>query len=154
MAIDLNENVVRHLPKNRIPLQDRIYLGYVDGYDHWLVVEEWEFRIYDYEYWSWDSIEDGDHEEETWWAESCDYFADADGCMDTDSCQYTAPKFEWKDAVEMANEIYTACDDCLEDISYSVYDWVNVSQQLVDFISRGLLKVKEYQDSLVYCYYK
>lgn len=153
MAIGLNYNCIKHLPKNRIPLQDRMYLGYVDNYDHWLVVEEWEFRVYNYEYWSWESIEEN-HEDETWRAESCDYFADADGCLDMDTCEYAVPKFEWKDAVEMANEIYTACEEDLEDMSYSVYDWVNPSQQLVDFISRGLLKVKEYQDSLVYCYYK
>ena len=153
MVIDLNTNCMKHLPKNRIPLQHRMYLGYVDNYDHWLVVEEWEFRVYNYEYWSWESIEEN-HEDETWWAESCDYFTDADGCMDVDTCEYTVLKFEWKDAVEMANEIYTACEEDLEDVSYSVYDWVNPSQQLVDFISRGLFKVKEYQDSLVYCYYK
>ena len=65
--IDLErDKYIKHLPSHQIMLGDECCLGYDNSYDFWLVFEEWEFRIYTYEWWSYDSIIDWEHENEDW----------------------------------------------------------------------------------------
>lgn len=148
------DNEIKHLPTKRILVGDRMYLGYVDSYDCWLVVEEWEFRIYNYEYWSRDSIQDWEHEDETWWSECDTYFAGPDGCFDTDTCEYVVAEFDSDKPEVMAEELLARCDLDLEDVSYRISDNNEPSVELINFIKSGLEKIGRYDGSLVYQYYK
>ena len=146
--IDLQrDKCIKHLPKNQIALGDECCLGFDNSYDFWLVFEEWEFRIYSYEWWSYDSIVDWEHEDQHWWRYCNDFFKWTDGCLDLDSCEYLPVKFENTNPEWMAYEIWEACDD-LED-RYSISDWNDEwpNDKLVNFI-------KEHLMNKIYCYYK
>ena len=143
--IDLAGDYIKHLPQKRIPREDELCLGYCDNYDYWLVFEEWEFRIYDYEWWSNDSI--ANHEWEDWYDEVDNYFAGGDDYLDKNTCEYMSLKFENNNSEWMAYEIWEACDN-LEDrfsITDNTDEWPN--DKLVNFI-------KEHSMNRVYCYYK
>lgn len=144
--IDLSGDYIKHLPKQQIMLGDECCLGYDNCRDYRLVFEEWEFRIYNYEYWSYDSIVDWEHEEEDWWGDCNDYFKGGDWCLDLNSCEYMSLKFENNNPVWMAYEIWEACD-ALEN-RYLISDWNDEwpNDKLVNFIKEHLMGV--------YCYYK
>ena len=156
----LFEDQIRHLPKATISKEDSYYLGYVDGCDVRLVVEEWEFRIYNYERWSYDSIREWDHEDESWWGDCCIYFSGASDCLDEDTVEYSVPKFDSYIPKEMAIEIAEKCSEELEDIAFvretdSPYeDRLIPKKELVEFICNALEKVDEYKHNFVFYYYK
>ena len=152
--IDLFDNAIKHLPEIKIPSENMLYLWYTDNYDVRLVVEEWEFRVYNYEYWSWDSIRDGDHEDEEWWGSINNYFDNSWDCLDKDTCEYVPIKFETDIPLDMASEIVSACN-FLADVGNRVLNsdgWA--TNDLITFIKDGLIKIWMYKNTLVYCYYK
>ena len=145
--IDLARDYIKHLPSKPIPREDLLCLGYRDSYDYRLVFEEWEFRVYNYQWRSMDSIIDSHHENEDWRDDCFTYFKWGDGCLDKDTCEYATVKFGNNNPEDMAYEIWSACDD-LED-RYSISDgndeWPN--DKLINFIKEHLL-------NKIYCYYK
>lgn len=149
----LFDNEVRHLPQKIIPAEDSFYLGYVENNDVRLVIEEGEFRVYNYEWWSWESINEN-HYDEWWWVDIGEYFGGGCDCMDRDTCQYSVVEFDSKDAVDMAIELANVCTEELEDTSYVREDNERVRQNLVDFIRRWMWMVDSYKNSFVYYYYK
>lgn len=144
---------INHIPDKMIKEEDYLYLGYIDNRDVLLAVEDWEFRIYQYEYWSWDSIVDGDHENEDWWCNNDSLFARADGCMDSATCCYSVPKFESDRPIEMAIELAHRCSEDLEDDG-NCRDWNGVAVKLINFLTSWVEKIKNYNRSKVYAYYK
>lgn len=146
--IDLTGEYTSHLPRHLILREDECCLGYKDSYDYWLVFEEWEFRVYSYEWWSYDSIVGWGHENEDWYSDCDNYFQWADDFLDRETCVYRTLEFENTNPEWMAREIWEACDDILEDC-YSItcddWDWPN--DKLINFI-------KEHSMNRVYCYYK
>lgn len=144
--IDLSGDYIRHLPEKLISREDSLCLGYCDNWDYWLVFEEWELRIYNYEWWSYDTCR-GEHWDEDWWACTDCYFEWTDGCLDKITCEYMSLKFENTNPEWMAYEIWEACDN-LED-RYSISDWNDEwpNDKLVNFI-------KEHSMNRAYCYYK
>lgn len=151
--LDLFNPAIKHLPKLKIPAENMLYLGYSDNYDVRLVVEEWEFRVYNYEYWSWDSITDGEHEDEDWWANIENYFGNGWDCFDKDTCEYVPIKFETDIPLDMASEIILACDN-LEEVGHRVSEEWLPTDDLITFLKAGLIKIWMYNNTLVYCYYK
>ena len=149
----ITDNCIYHIPEKMIKEEDYMYLGYVDNRDALLVVEEWEFRIYQYEYWSWDSIVDGNHEDEDWWCNNDSLFCRADGCMDWATCCYSVPKFESDRPADMALELANRCSEDLEDDG-NCRDWVFVAEKLIKFLTSWIEKIKDYDRSKVYAYYK
>lgn len=152
--LDLFNNAKHHIPREKIPKENCMFLGYADCRDFVLAIEEWEFRIYSYEYWSWDSITDGEHENEDWWANIETYFWEWDGCFDMATCEYVVPNFQSHNILDMASDLYLSCEDRLEDISYIIDDEWIPSDALLKFLKRGQEKIREFNDTLVYCYYK
>ena len=150
----LFDNKTNHLPQKIIPTENFFYLGYTDNYDVRLVIEEWEFRLYDYEWWSWESINEN-HYDEWWWVDIGEYFQGCWDCMDRDTCEYSVVHFDTNNPEEMALELANVCDEELEDTSYvREEDNIRVRQNLVDFIRKGMEKVEAYKNSFVYYYYK
>lgn len=146
--IDLHRgNYKKHFPQKRIKSEDMCCLGYDNSWDFWLVFEEWEFRIYTYEWWSYDGVRDWGYENEDWYEDVNNYFADGDDYLDKDTCEYMSLKFENNNPEWMAYEIWEACDD-LED-RYSISDWNDEwpNDKLVNFIT-------DHIKNKVYCYYK
>lgn len=146
--IDLKcRNYKKHLPQKRITSEDMCCLGYDGSWDFWLVFEEWEFRIYIYEWWSYDNIVDWEHEWEDWYSEVDNYFARVDNFLDTDSCKYFTVEFVNNNPEGMAYEIREACDN-LEDcysITCAEWDWPN--NKLINFIANHI-------KNKVYLYYE
>lgn len=149
----LFDDEIPHIPKKTI--RDLIYLWYCDWYEAWLCVEDWEFRIYNYEWWGHDSLVDWWYEDETWWAWADSYFDCADECLDVDTIRYSIPMFSSNEPKEMAEQLLEACKADLEDTATHLeavggWPW----QALIDFITNWLRKIAEYENRLVYCYYK
>lgn len=145
-------NVVKHLPNKPIKREDFYILGYTDNYDVYLVIEEWEFRIYNYEYWSYENIHEN-HEDEDWRDGVGEYFEGMEDYMDTDTCEYSVAEFENKTPIEMAIELANRCEEDLEDC-YNARDWASVSTRLINFITAWLTKIAQYKWQRVYGYYK
>ena len=150
--LNLLDNGIKHLPNKRISQQNLMYLGYSDNYDIVLAVEEWEFRIYNYEFWSEDSIY-SDHEDEDWRTNVNHYFWTGSDCFDMDTCEYVVAKFENDNPLDMASELILACD-VLEDVSHRISDeWVP-TDELIQFMKHWLMEIAKYNGALVYGYYK
>lgn len=151
----LFNNVVKHLPEKPIKRENLFALGYVESYDVWLAIEDWEFRIYNYEWWSYDSIVGWEHEDEDWWCDCCQYFLDTCDCMDKSTCEYSVAEFTNRCPEDMAQELLNICIDQLEDVGIHMEDdgWVP-SKALIDFIRDWMKKVEKYKDSFVFYYYK
>lgn len=158
MVMSFFEWAIKHLPDKTIPREDYISLGYVDWYDVLLVIEEWEFRIYNYEYWGYDAIEDWEHGDEDWYAHIDDYFPWMWDFLDKDTCEYKVAEFESNNPFDMAHEILMACEERLDDMGGRIYDMSNEitrpSSELILFMERWLKEVAKYNGSLVYQYYK
>jgi hypothetical protein len=149
----LFDDEIPHIPKKTI--EDLIYLWFVDWYEVWLCVEDWEFRIYNYEYWDYNSIVDNWHQDETWRDYADNYFDCACDCLDVDTIRYSIPMFSSNEPKEMAKQLLETCKADLEDTAThleatSGWPW----QALIDFIAKWLEKIAEYENRLVYCYYK
>lgn len=151
--VDLNYNPIRHLPKEHIPKENIFWLGFWDGYEFLLVIEEWEFRIYNYEYWSDESIYDS-HQDEDWWTSIQNYFWVWDDCLDTDTCEYSVAKFENDTPIAMAGELLAVCREKLDDLNWALDDNWWPSTGLIGFIARGIVENMTYGKQKVYTYYK
>lgn len=147
----LFDKTVKNIPKKHISKEDCMYLGYVDSYCVWLVVEEWEFRIYNYEEWREEDLRD--HEWEDWWACVWDFFGDSVSYLDMDTIEYSVPKFEEMSPLSIASEVLLACDD-LEDVSYSVSDGWIPTDQFLNFIRHWIDEIELFKNWKVYLYYK
>ena len=128
-------------------------MGFWDGYEFLLVIEEWEFRIYNYEYWSDESIYDN-HQDEDWWTSIQNYFWVWDDCFDVDTCEYSVAKFENDTAIAMANEFLTACREKLDDVNWRFDNNWCPSTDLIGFMARGIMENMVYGKQKVYTYYK
>lgn len=149
--INLFDKTVKHIPKKHISRHDCMYLGYVDSYCVWLVVEEWEFRIYNYEEWREEDLRD--HEWEDWWGCVWDFFGDSVSYLDIDTIEYSLPTFEEMSPLGIASELLLACDD-LEDVSYTISDGWVPTDAFLDFIRHWIDEIKLFKNWKVYLYYK
>ena len=146
--IDLQKDkYIKHLPSHQITREDECCLGYDNSWDFWLVFEEWEFRIYTYEWWSYDSIVDWEHEWEDWWRYCDVYFKGCDDVFDIGTCEYLPVKFENTNPEWMACEIWEATEDLEDNYSITSREWDWPNDKLINFIKEHLL-------NKIYCYYK
>lgn len=158
--IDLTKTLdyIKHIPEKHISSDDMLCLWYRDNYDCLLVVEEWEFRIYSYEYWSEENIMEN-HEDEDWWENIWKYFGDDSAYLDLDTIEYLPIKFEnmWN-PIDMASELLVSCEIAIDELVYSLTDWGDdeliPSKKFIDFIKHWLDKIAEYKNWKVYLYYK
>lgn len=153
--IKLFDDTIWHLPKEHISIDKCIYLGYVECYPTRLVVEDWEFRVYNYEE-RYDEDIFPAHQDEDWRAVVWDYIGNSGVFFDLDTLMYSVPKFESNNPLDMAHEILLACNDELEDVSLEIYDYVGwiPTPRFVSFIENWLKEIEERKNGKVYLYYK
>lgn len=149
----ISDSVV-HIPEKQIKAWDYWYLWFWNDKEYVLTIEDWEFRVYQYEYWGEDTIED--YLDEDWRAYSHDYFEDYGGCMAKDSCKYQTIFINKKTDtnIEIASYIIEAYDRlCCDDMNDSLVEdraTKSPSESFIDFIRNKLSKIGE----RAYCYYK
>lgn len=140
---------IKHVPKK--PL-DYVYLWERESFSYYLTVEDFEFRIYSYEYRNEESLMEDWNLDAAWVYPVDNFFNDAGGYLDIDTLWYVKVGFSGRDVVEMARELLEACCNQLDYQSYRIYDSDNIpSERLVDFIRRWITKIR---DKKVYAYYK
>lgn len=94
--IDLLWNAINHIPGHII--RDRTRIGNDnDSFQYVLVLEDWEFRVYNYEF-----LDDAYHDEG--FREACDYFYNFDWYVNIDTLAYTRLDID-TDIRGMVNEI-------------------------------------------------
>lgn len=136
---------IKHVPKE---LLDCVYLWERGSLSYYLTVEDFEFRIYSYEYRDEETLMDDWNLDAAWVYPIDNFFNNVGGYLDIDSLWYVKAEFSSKDVVEMARELLEACCDQLDYHSYRIYDYDNIpSEHLVDFIRR-------WTEKKVYAYYK
>ncbi len=86
--IDLMRNAINYIPGHII--RDRIRIGNDnDSFQYVLVFEDWEFRVYNYEF-----LDEAYHNEG--FREACDYFYNFDWYLNIDTLSYTKlDLWEW-----------------------------------------------------------
>ena len=85
--IDLLWNAITHIPGHTI--RDRTRIGNDnDGRQYVLVLEDWEFRVYMYEF-----LDDAYHDEG--FREMCDYFYNFEWYLNIDTLSYTRLDLDW-----------------------------------------------------------
>jgi len=141
---------IKHAPEK--PL-DYVYLwNRGDTFCFYLTVEDFEFRIYSYEYRDEESLMEDWNLDADWVYPIDNFFNNGGGYLDIDSLWYVKAEFSSEDAVEMARELLEACCDQLDYKSYRIFDYDSIpSELLVDFIRRWIAKTKY---GKVYAYYK
>ena len=92
---------VHHIPEKVISGNDYFYIWMSNDYEYHLVVENWELRIYSYDYWSEDSIQDN-YSWEDWWGWLHDCFVGMYDCFVRNTMRYLALNIEWKEAFDIA----------------------------------------------------
>ena len=143
------------IPKKIISDNDYFYIWMSNDYEYLLVVENWELRIYSYEYWSEDSILDG-HQWEDWRDYLYYYFQWMLGCFDKNIMRYSTLNIKWKEAFNIAKEIINWADiNMVDDVNWELVEDNDrrskvPSSSLISFIERALSKTGE----KIYCYYK
>ncbi len=146
---------VPHIPEKVISGNDYFYIWMSNDYEYHLVVEDWELRIYTYDYWSEDTIQDN-HSWEGWWEYLQNCFEWMYDCFARNTMRYQTLNIEWKEPFDIAKEIINWADSSMtEDLSfYLVKDNNRVSKvpssNLLKFLNRALSKIGE----KTYCYYK
>ena len=86
--IDLLWNIINHIPGHII--RDRTRIGNDnDGFQYVLVLEDWEFRVYNYEF-----LDEAYHDDEGF-REACDYFYNFDWYLNVNSLSYTRLDLDW-----------------------------------------------------------
>lgn len=146
---------VRHIPEKVISGNDYFYLWMSNDYEYQLVVEDWELRIYSYDYWSEDSIQ-SDHSWEDWWDYLYTCFEWMYDCFDRNTIRYIALNIEWMKIFDIAKEIVNWADrNMTDDVGGSIVENNDrtikfPSSTLLKFIERALSKIGE----KTYCYYK
>lgn len=85
--IDLLWNAITHIPGHII--RDRVRIGNDnDSFQYVLVLEDWEFRVYNYEF-----LDEAYHNEG--FREACDYFYNFDWYLNIDTLSYTRLDLDW-----------------------------------------------------------
>ena len=89
--IDLMWNAINHIPGHII--RDRTRIGNDnDSFQYVLVFEDWEFRVYMYEFL--DEAFDREHYD-IGFREACDYFYNFDWYLNIDTLSYTRLDLDW-----------------------------------------------------------
>ena len=145
---------IPHIPEKVISGNAYFYL-WMSDYEYQLVIEDWELRIYSYDYWSEDSIQ-SDYSWEDWWDYLQNCFAWMYDCFNKNTMRYIALNVEWGEPFAIAKEIVNWADyNMNDDLGYSLVEDNDrrnkiPSTQLIRFIERALNKAGE----KTYCYYK
>lgn len=85
--IDLLWNAITHIPERMI--RDRTRIGNdSEGFQYVLVFEDWEFRVYQYQY---NEYEDGNN-----WEECSHYFYNFDYWLNLNTLAYTRLDIDWE----------------------------------------------------------
>lgn len=85
--IDLLWNCIQHIPGHII--RDRTRIGNDnDSFQYVLVLEDWEFRVYNYEF-----LDEAYHDEG--FREACDYFDNFSWYLNIDTLSYTRLDLDW-----------------------------------------------------------
>ena len=85
--IDLLWNAINHIPGNII--RDRTRIGNdSDSFQYVLVLEDWEFRVYMYEFLDYAYHDEG-------FREACDYFYNFEWYLNIDTLSYTRLDLDW-----------------------------------------------------------
>ena len=85
--IDLLWNAINHIPGHTI--RDRVRIGNDnDSFQYVLVLEDWELRVYNYEF-----LDEAYHNEG--FREACDYFYNFDWYLNIDTLSYTRLDLDW-----------------------------------------------------------
>jgi len=132
---------IRHSPDDFIELKDRWFLwDMTNDYQAVLVFEDWEFRIYTY---NWNSSDDEPEEE---WRRWCwDVFENFTGYYDENSLGYV--KLDTSGSIdEIINELYQSCEKQLS------WFYSYKKAEIAEFIKRHSDKIKK--ENRVYTYYK
>lgn len=146
---------VHHIPEKVISGNDYFYIWMSNDYEYQLVVEDWELRVYSYDYWSEDTIQDN-HSWEDWWGYLHTCFEWMYDCFARDTMRYQILNVEWKAPFDIAKETINWADrNMADDLNWSLVEnndrrYKVPSSDLLKFINRALSKVGE----KVYCYYK
>lgn len=146
---------VHHIPEKVISGNDYFYIWMSLDYEYQLVVEDWELRVYSYDYWSEDTIH-SNHSWEDWWSYLHGCFAGMYDCFARSTMRYQVLNIEWKETFDIAKEIINWADNSMaDDLScYLVQDNNRMSKvpstNFLKFIKRALEKIGD----KVYCYYK
>ena len=146
---------IHHIPEKTISGNDYFYIWMFNDYEYQLVVEDWELRIYSYDYWSEDSIQDN-HSWEDWWSYLHHCFEWMYDCFDRLTMKYSALNIKWKETFDIAKEIVNWADiNMADDVNRSLVENGDrtdkvPSSELLKFINRALNKIGE----KAYCYYK
>lgn len=146
---------IHRIPEKTISGNDYFYIWTSNNYEYLLVVENWELRIYSYDYWSEDNIQ-LDYSWEDWWSYLHGCFVGMYDCFDRRTMRYSALNIKWKEAFDIAKEIINWADiDMADDLNYELVENNDrrnkiPSSDLIRFINRALSKIGE----KTYCYYK
>lgn len=146
---------IHRIPGKVITGHDYFYIWMSGDYEYLLVVEDWELRIYSYEYWSEDNIQDN-HSWEDWWSWLHDCFEWMYDCFDKNTMRYLTLNVRWKEAFDIAKEIINWADiNMADDLNWELVENNDrrnkvPSSDLIRFINRVLSKIGE----KTYCYYK
>lgn len=146
---------IHRIPEKVISGNDYFYIWMSNDYEYLLVVENWELRIYSYEYWSEDSILDS-HQWEDWWSYLYGCFEWMYDCFDRHTMRYSALNIKWKAPFDIAKEIIDWADENMaDDLNWALVENNDrrnkiPGSDLIRFINRALGKIGE----KTYCYYK
>lgn len=89
--IDLLWNCIAHIPEHMI--RDRTRIGN-DGFTQFvLAFEDWEFRVYNYEYSDYGNINAADRDN---WEDCAIYFNNFDFCLNPTTLAYTRLDIDWE----------------------------------------------------------
>ena len=136
--IDLLWNDIAHIPEHMI--RDRTRIGN-DGFTQFvLVFEDWEFRVYNYEY---SEYYDLPEDERSHYEDCANYFYNFDFCLDVWSLAYTRLDIEW--------ERGRTRDELIDYVREYLADWPrDVEERITNFFRDNIGKL----GAKVYQYYK
>ena len=146
---------IHRIPEKTISGNDYFYIWMSNDYEYLLVVENWELRIYSYDFWSEETIQDN-HSWEEWWGYLHDCFEGMYDCFARTTMRYSALNIEWKETFDIAKEIVNWADISMaDDVNCCLVENNDrtdkvPSSDLIKFINRALSKIGE----KAYCYYK
>lgn len=122
---------IHHIPGKCIPISNRHYLGSFGlNYQAVLVLEEWEIRVYSYEY------SDG---REDWWTDCSDVFEDFTGYLSIISLGYVVVD------IGKLDEFFCYCRETLN--CFPSFHEENIREHVEK-------RERDYNFAKVYCYYK
>ena len=146
---------IHRIPSKTIIGHDYFYIWMSGDYEYLLVVENWELRIYSYEYYSEDSIQ-SDYSWEDWWSYLHGCFQWMYDCFNRNTMRYSTLNIKWKEIFDIAKEIINWADENMaDDLNWELVENNDrrnkiPSSSLISFIKRALSKIGE----KTYCYYK